>query len=128
VLNGWRSDSEVIKKGGAQHGRHASPPASRSTLTPGPCSNSLYLSVGGSFRRTASAVPVEPMMNNWDFRKVNKEEILHDYKQKPGAFIPEFVALDDLVEIYLNNPGFHSSFEDFMDEWQEEDNTVECEF
>ena len=60
--------------------------------------------------------------------KVNKEEILHDYKQKPGAFIPEFVALDDLAEIYLNNPGFHSSFEDFMDEWQEEDNAVECEF
>jgi hypothetical protein len=53
---------------------------------------------------------------------------LHDYKQKPGAFIPEFVALDDLVDIYLNNPGFHSSFEDFMDEWQEEDNAVECEF
>ena len=60
--------------------------------------------------------------------KVNKEEILHDYKQKPGAFIPEFVALDNLAEIYLNNPGFHSSFEDFMDEWQEEDNAVECEF
>ena len=47
--------------------------------------------------------------------KVNKEEILHDYKQKPGAFIPGFVALDNLAEIYLNNPGFHSSFEDFMD-------------
>ena len=60
--------------------------------------------------------------------KVNKEEILHDYKQKPGAFIPEFVALDNLAEIYLSNPGFHSSFEDFMDEWQEEDNAVECEF
>lgn len=60
--------------------------------------------------------------------KVNKEEILHDYNQKPGAFIPEFVALDDLAEIYLNNPGFHSSFEDFMEEWQEEDNAVECEF
>ena len=59
---------------------------------------------------------------------MNKEEILRDYKQKPGAFIPEFVALDDLAEIYLNNPGFHSSFEDFMDEWQEEDNAVECEF
>ena len=53
---------------------------------------------------------------------------MRDYKQKPGAFIPEFVALDDLAEIYLNNPGFHSSFEDFMDEWQEEDNAVECEF
>jgi len=68
------------------------------------------------------------MMDNLDFSKVNKEEILHYYKQKPGAFIPEFVALDDLAEIYLNNPGFHSSFEDFMDEWQEDDNAVECEF
>ena len=70
----------------------------------------------------------EPMLGNWDFIKVNKEEILHDYRQKPGAFIPEFVALDDLAEIYLNNPGFHSSFEDFVHEWQEEDNAVECEF
>jgi hypothetical protein len=68
------------------------------------------------------------MLGNWDLSKVNKEKILHDYKQKPGAFIPEFVALDNLAEIYLNNPGFHSSFEDFMDEWQEEDNAVECEF
>ena len=47
------------------------------------------------------------MLGNWDLSKVNKEEILHDYKQKLGAFIPEFVALDDLAEIYLNNPGFH---------------------
>ena len=59
---------------------------------------------------------------------MNKEEILLSYRQKPGAFIPEFAALDDLAEIYLNNPGFHSSFEDFMGEWQEEDNVVECEF
>ena len=42
--------------------------------------------------------------------------------------VPPCLSLDDLVEIYLNNPGFHSSFEDFMDEWQEEDNAVECEF
>ena len=56
------------------------------------------------------------MLGNWEFRKVNKEEILHVYRQRPGAFIPEFVALDDLAEIYLNNHGFHSSFEDFMDE------------
>jgi hypothetical protein len=56
------------------------------------------------------------MLGNWESGKVNKEEILHGYKQKPDAFIPEFVALDDLVDIYLNNPGFHSSFEDFMDE------------
>ena len=69
-----------------------------------------------------------PRVGNWDSGKVNKAEILHDYKQKPDAFIPEFVALDGLVDIYLNNPGFHSSFEDFMDEWQEEDNAVECEF
>ncbi len=69
-----------------------------------------------------------PMLGNWESGKVNKEEILHGYKQKPDAFMPEFVALDDLVDIYLNNPGFHSSFEDFMDEWQEEDNAVECEF
>jgi hypothetical protein len=48
--------------------------------------------------------------------------------KSPGAFIPEFVDLDDLAEIYLNNPGFQSSFEVFMDEWQEEDNAVECEF
>jgi hypothetical protein len=34
----------------------------------------------------------ESMLGNWDFSKVNKEEILHDYKQTPGAFIPEFVA------------------------------------
>ena len=68
------------------------------------------------------------MVGNWDSGKVNKEEILHGYKQKPDAFIPEFVALDDLVDIYLNNPGFHSSFEDFMNELQEEDNAVECEF
>ena len=73
-------------------------------------------------------MPVEPMLGNWDFNKVNKEAILHDYKQKPGMYIPEFVALEDLVDIYLNNPGFHSSFEDFMEEWQEEDNAVECEF
>ena len=33
-----------------------------------------------------------------------------------------------LAQIYLNNPGFHSSFQDFMAEWQEEDNAVECEF
>ena len=68
------------------------------------------------------------MVCNWVFSKVNKEEILHVYRQKPGAFIPEFVALDNLAEIYLNNPGFHSSFEDFMDEWKEADNAVECEF
>ena len=67
-------------------------------------------------------------MSNCDFSKVNKEKILYDFKQKPGAFIPEFVALDDLAEIYLSNPGFRSSIEDFMDEWQEEDNAVDCEF
>ena len=59
---------------------------------------------------------------------MNKEEILQDYRQNPDAFIPEFVDLEDLVQIYLNNPGFHSSFQDFMEEWQEEDNAVECEF
>ena len=59
---------------------------------------------------------------------MNKEEILQDYRRNPDAFIPEFVALEDLVQIYLNNPGFHSSFQDFMEEWQEEDNAVECEF
>ena len=59
---------------------------------------------------------------------MNKEEILQDYMQNPDALIPEFVALEDLVQIYLNNPGFHSSFQDFMEEWQEEDNAVECEF
>ena len=67
-------------------------------------------------------------MSNCDFSKVNKEEILYDFNQNPGASIPEFVALDDRAEIYLNNPGFHSSFEDFMDEWQEEENAVDCEF
>jgi hypothetical protein len=76
----------------------------------------------------ALTLAAEPMLGNCDLSKVNKEEILHEYRQKPGAFIPEFVALDDLAEIYLKNPGFHSSFEDFMDEWQEEDNAVECEF
>lgn len=59
---------------------------------------------------------------------MNKEKILQDYMQNPDPFIPEFVALEDLVQIYLNNPGFHSSFQDFMEEWQEEDNAVECEF
>ena len=59
---------------------------------------------------------------------MNKEEILLDYRLNPDAFIPEFVALEDLAQIYLNNPGFHASFQDFMEEWQEEDNAVECEF
>ena len=59
---------------------------------------------------------------------MNKEEILHDYRQDPDAFIPEFVVLEDLAEIYLSNPGFHATFQDFMYEWQEEDNAVEFEF
>jgi len=42
---------------------------------------------------------------------MNKEEILHDYRQNPDAFIPEFVALEDLTQIYLSNPGFHASFQ-----------------
>ena len=74
------------------------------------------------------AVPIEPIVDDWAFSDVNIEEILHDYRQNPDAFIPEFVSLEDLAQIYLNNPGFHSSFQDFMAEWQEEDNAVECEF
>jgi hypothetical protein len=73
-------------------------------------------------------VAKEPIVHDWAFGDVNKEEILNDYRQSPDAFIPEFVSLDDLVEIYLRHPGFHSSFQDFMAEWQEEDNVVECEF
>ena len=68
------------------------------------------------------------MLENWILMDVNKEEILLEYRENPDAFIPEFVALEDLVEIYLTNPGFHSSFQDFMDEWSEEDNAIECEF
>ena len=67
-------------------------------------------------------------MDDWALRAVNREEILNAYRQNPDAFIPEFVDLEDLVKIYLSNPGFHASFEDFMEEWQEEDNAVECEF
>jgi hypothetical protein len=70
----------------------------------------------------------EPMLDDWTLMEVNKQEILNDYRQNPDAFIPEFVALEALVEIYLSNPGFHASFQDFMDEWSEEDNAVECEF
>jgi hypothetical protein len=81
-----------------------------------------------NFDLSSFSPSVEAMVGNWDFSKMNKEEVLHNYKQNPGAFIPEFVALDDLVEIYMKNPGFHLSFEDFMNEWQEEDNAVECEF
>ncbi|MCT0215287.1 hypothetical protein KQ298_02950 [Synechococcus sp. CS-1330] len=47
---------------------------------------------------------MEPMLGNWDFSKVNKEEILHNCKQNPDVFIPEFGALDGLAEIYQNNP------------------------
>jgi len=72
--------------------------------------------------------PGEPIVNDSTLRDVNKEEILHDYRQNPDAFMPEFVALEDLAQIYLNNPGFHANFQDFMDEWQEEDHAVECEF
>ena len=82
-------------------------------------------SLGWSF---PMAVTIEPIMDNWAFSDVNIEKILHDYRQNPDAFIPEFVALEDLAQIYLNNPGFHANFQDFMDEWQEEDNAVECEF
>ena len=59
---------------------------------------------------------------------MNKQAVVDDYRQIPDAFIPESVALEDLAQIYLNNPGFHASFQDFMEEWQEEDNAVECEF
>jgi hypothetical protein len=73
-------------------------------------------------------LPRKPIVDDWAFRAVNREEILNAYRQNPDAFIPEFVDLEDLVKIYLSNPGFHSSFQDFMAEWQEEDHVVECEF
>jgi hypothetical protein len=75
----------------------------------------------------------EPIVVDWPQRDMTlldatKEEIVLEYTQNADAFIPEFVSLEDLAQIYLNNPGFHSSFQDFMAEWQEEDNAVECEF
>ena len=71
---------------------------------------------------------MEPIVDDSTLYDVNKQDIVDDYRQNPDAFIPEFVALEDLAQIYLNNPSFHASFQDFMDEWQEEDNAVECEF
>ena len=42
------------------------------------------------------------MLGNWEFSKVNKEEILHDYKQKPGALIPEFVTVQGSGRLSAN--------------------------
>lgn len=59
---------------------------------------------------------------------VTKDEILEEYRTNPDAIQPEFASLEGLVDLYLSNPGFHCSFDEFMVEWQEEDNAVECEF
>jgi hypothetical protein len=68
------------------------------------------------------------MLGNWDFSKVNKEEILHNCKQNPDVFIPDSAHWMVLQRFTKTTPGFHSSFEDFMDEWQEEENAAEYEF
>jgi hypothetical protein len=59
---------------------------------------------------------------------VIKTDILRDYLANPDSIVPEFGSIEDLVDLYLANPGFHESFTDFMVEWLEQDGSVECEF
>ena len=46
------------------------------------------------------AVPIEPIVDDWAFSDVNIEEILHDYRQNPDAFIPGHRALNR-IETFL---------------------------